>query len=111
MSGAQRITYLVACLHYVPGPETLVSGLLYCPYDNDYSEIIGVQDMEWQARCTNCRYARWAGMSKETAGIFITGHMRRNPGHVAYRGFVINSTAAATKKKFEAWQNGSLHRT
>ena len=111
MTGVARITYLTACLHYVSGPPTLVSGLLYCPWCKDHSQIIKVEIMEWRAACKHCRFARWAGMDKETAGIFVTGHMRRNRGHVAYREYVENLAAKVTAEKFEAWHNGPIRST
>jgi hypothetical protein len=50
-------------------------------------------------------------MDKETAGIFVTGHMRRNRGHVAYREYVENLAAKVTADKFEAWHSDTLRRT
>ena len=107
----QRVVYLTACLHYIPGPETLVSGLLYCPWDQGESQIIGVQDMEWRAKCTTCNFARWAGLSKETAEVFVTGHMSRNREHRARREYVLNPAAKTTKDKFEAYHHGPVRRS
>lgn len=111
MAGVHKVTYLLACLHYVSGPETLVSGILYCPYDKDHSQIIAVQVEEWRATCKDCRFARWAGMSKDNAGLFVTGHMRRNRGHVAYREYAENLAAKVTAEKFEAWNHGPIRST
>ena len=111
MTGVSRITYLTACLHYVSGPETLVSGLLYCPWCKDYFFFFFFKVEEWRAACKHCRFARWAGTSKENAGIFVTGHMRRNRGHVAYREYVENLAAKITNDKFIAWHNGSVRST
>lgn len=107
----QKVIYLLACLHYVQGPETLVSGLLYCPWDKAESQIIKVETMEWRAKCKTCRFARWAGTSKQNAETFAIGHMSRNTGHIAYREYVENPASKATKEKFEAYHHGSIHRS
>lgn len=99
----QKITYLLACLHYAQGPETLVSGMLYCPWDKDLSQIIKVEEMEWRANCTSCKFARWAGMSKPNAETFAVGHLRHNPGHQVECEYVIHPAAEASRIRFEAF--------
>jgi hypothetical protein len=97
------VIYSLQCSHAVSGPATLVSGTLYCPWHDERSQISGVIVYEWRAKCDSCRYARWAGASKDTASIFIKGHYRRNPGHSVHPEYTINPVSQATADKFKAW--------
>jgi hypothetical protein len=97
------IIYELKCGHKVSGPASLISGLLHCPWHHERSGIADVVTMEWQAKCYTCRYARWAGMSEATAGIFANGHARHNPRHRVKVQRKANPEAVKTKDKLDAW--------
>lgn len=94
-----RIIYNLGCGHSAPGITTLVSGELYCPWHSEMAPIRGVAIHEWKAICHTCRYARWAGLSKETAEIFATGHIRRNGPHRIEVRMMTNPEALRTQEK------------
>lgn len=103
-TNSKVILYALICDHAAPGPATLVSGTLYCAWCQDQQTIVGVAEYEWRAVCHNCNYARWAGMSKHNAEIFITGHIHRNPDHEGHTEYVRNSAAVETARKMRAWK-------
>jgi hypothetical protein len=103
-----QIIYSLSCKHAAPGPATLVNGTLWCAWCDERNAITGVIIYEWKAYCRDCKFARWAGLSKHNAGIFATGHVRRNPGHTAGVEYTQNPEAVKTAGKIEAWQVGTI---
>lgn len=103
-----KVIYTLKCGHNSSAPETLVSGLLYCPWHKDVSPITGVIIWEWRAKCCSCRYSRWAGMSEVTANIFLIGHLRRNHGHNTYTELTINPAAQRTADKMKEWKSNAV---
>lgn len=101
----QRILYVLECRHIVPGPPTLVNGELVCMWHNGESfPITDVEVYEWRAKCETCRFARWAGVDKNTAEIFANGHRSRNSGHRIFTEYAMNQEAVKTREKLEAWR-------
>ena len=103
MAGVDQIMYKLKCGQAAKGPETLVAGKLYCGQHECMEEIAGVITFEWRARCESCRFARWAGLSRSTADIFVTGHVRRNTGHRVNAEYAEHPAARRTLDKFNAW--------
>lgn len=104
MSKTPMISYEMECGHVSLAPATLISGVLFCGHHDQMSRITNVITHEWQAKCNNCSYARWAGVGgKQVGEVFANGHIRRNTGHRVSVAFTENPDAAATKKKFDAW--------
>lgn len=102
MSVAQ-IIYQLECGNFAKGPETMVSGFLPCAVCVDNCLITGVAVMEWRAKCHDCKFSRWAGRSRYTAGIFANEHWRRNSAHVVTVEYAENPTAKATLEKMRAF--------
>jgi hypothetical protein len=75
-----------------------------CAWDRREFAIIGVIEYEWAADCQNCTFKRWAGLSKNNAGIFANGHVRHNPAHAVDIVYERNPTAKRTAEKFNAWK-------
>lgn len=99
------IIYQLECMHKVTGPASLVSGELHCPWHHERRKIRDIIDLEWRAKCTSCKFARWAGMSEATATMFADSHCRKN-GNARHRVKVEqaqNPEAVKTKAKFDAW--------
>ena len=99
----QLILYSLACDHVARASSTLVSGMLYCPWCQDHSQVIGVVQWEWRAHCETCRFSRWCGLSEGTAGHLANGHYRRHTTHTVYPEYVINPEAKKTKEKMDGW--------
>jgi hypothetical protein len=104
MANVGQVTYMLECGHAVSAPATLVSGKLLCPWHDEFSLISGVQVWEWRARCHSCRFARWAGQSKQTAELFANSHCRKNPPHHVDAEYTINAEARNTLRKFTEWR-------
>lgn len=98
-----RILYSLACDHAATGPSTLVSGMLFCPFDQDHSQIVGVITHEWRAKCVTCGWARWTGNDAGTAGYLANGHYHKHVGHVVTPEYALNPTAVATAGKMDEW--------
>ena len=81
-----------------------VSGKLYCPLCREEQYIHDIEEMEWRANCQKCKYARWAGMSEETAEIFASGHVSLNPGHAVRVEREQHLAATKTRAKMDAWR-------
>lgn len=103
MGNSKVILYALKCDHAAPGPSTLVNGALYCAWCQEDKEITGVAEFEWLAKCHNCTYARWAGLSKRNAAIFLDGHLSRNPAHKGHMEYARNPEAHKTAEKMAAW--------
>jgi len=101
---SRLILYSLKCGHAAPAPATLVSGSLECAWCHKVSTISGVITWEWCAKCVDCSYIRWAGLSKYNTGIMANGHVRRYPSHTVMSEYRENPDAVATADKFEAWQ-------
>jgi hypothetical protein len=101
------IIYTLECGHAASAPASLVSGKLFCMWHLDVQMINGVVVYEWRANCDSCRFARWAGTSKQTAELFANGHNRRNVGHHVYAEYTINPEAVKTLTKYKAWCGNS----
>lgn len=99
-----RVIYNLGCGHSVLGMAFFVSGELYCPWHQEKSPISTVAVWEWRAKCYTCRYARWAGLDKQTADIFVTAHLRRNTGHRPVAEYVTNPDAQKTQAKIDQWK-------
>jgi len=99
------IIYHLECGHKVTGPATLVSGELHCPWHHERSVIAEVIDLEWRAKCTSCKFSRWAGLSEKTAEMFANNHARKvgNQRHRIKVELAQNPEAVKTKAKFDAW--------
>jgi hypothetical protein len=104
MSISSQVLYGLECDHAAPGPATLVSGSLYCAWHQDERNIVSVIEYEWKAKCNNCTYSRWAGLSKKNAAIFLDGHLSRNPAHVGHLEYARNPVASETARKMQAWK-------
>lgn len=104
-SNNTTILYSLECGHGAPGPATLVNGSLYCAWCQIRIMIAGVIEYEWHAKCLDCKFSRWAGLSKNNAIIFIDGHVRKDhPSHKGQVEYVKNPTAVRTAEKMAAWQ-------
>lgn len=99
-----NVTYTLECGHAASAPATLVSGKLLCKWHDEFSLISGVQVWEWRANCGSCRFARWAGQSKQTAELFANSHNRKNPTHHVDAEYTINAEARNTLRKFKEWR-------
>jgi hypothetical protein len=95
----QEILYRLECGEVARAAETLVSGKLHCGKHGKMEEIASVVTNEWRAKCYTCRFARWAGLSQDTAKIFANGHNARNRGHSAQDQFAANPAAEKTAAK------------
>lgn len=104
MSISKPILYGLECGHGAPGAATLVSGLLYCAWCQDDEPIRSVIEYEWKAVCHMCPFARWAGLSKKNAAIFLDGHLSRNPAHEGHLEYSRNPEAVKTAAKMAAWK-------
>ena len=100
----EKILYLLRCQHKVLSQAFYVNGMLHCPICHNEEFIRDVEVMEWRATCRHCRFARWAGMSEETATIFADGHVRRNPAHTVSVAKVQHLAAIKTRDKLNAWR-------
>lgn len=101
---SKAIIYALECGHAAPGPPTLVNGKLRCAWDGDEQRIVGIIEYEWHAKCNNCTFSRWAGLSKSNAALFANGHVRHNPTHTATVEYLKNPEVARTAEKFAKWQ-------
>jgi hypothetical protein len=99
----QKILYNLVCDHVASGPPTLVSGLLFCPWDGAESVISGVHVYEWRAHCESCGWSKWCGIDARTAGYLADGHYRKHFNHSVYPEYVINPDARKTQEKMDAW--------
>lgn len=99
------IIYKLECGHNASAPMTLVSGKLYCPWHDELSPISGVVVEEWQVTCQTCRYARWTGLSRESATLLANGHIRRNSWHRPSVRLAVNPNARITWEKLTSWSN------
>lgn len=105
MSGnSKAVLYSLKCGHAAPGPITLVNGVLTCAWHQTPQAIVGVIEYEWRAKCNNCTFSRWAGLSKQNAAIFADGHVRHSPAHTAVVEYTKNPMAVETAAKFAKWQ-------
>lgn len=104
---SKEILYALDCGHAAPAADTLVSGELKCAWHGELSKIVGVVEYEWRANCFQCTFIRWAGLSKQNAGIFAAGHSRRNTGHSVVVEYIKNPNAERTAKKMRAWKMGA----
>jgi hypothetical protein len=100
----EQIIYILSCQHRVKYQAFYVSGKLYCGLCHEYNPIREVEIMEWRANCRHCRFARWAGMSEETAEIFANGHVSRNPRHIVSVEREAHLAATKTKAKLDVWR-------
>lgn len=105
---SKEILYALQCGHAAPAADTLVSGALKCVWHGEPSNIVGVIEYEWRANCFNCTFVRWAGLSKQNAGIFAAGHSRRNTGHNVVVEYIKNPNATRTARKMQAWKAGAV---
>jgi hypothetical protein len=99
----EKIIYILSCRDLVSGQAFYVSGKLHCPVCHDDMPIRDVQVIEWRANCRQCTFARWAGMSEQTAEVFANGHVSRNPGHMVSVEREAHLAATKTKAKLDAW--------
>jgi hypothetical protein len=99
-AGAENIMYRLECGEAAKSLETVIAGKLYCGKHEIMEEIAGVVTNEWRANCYSCRFARWAGLSQDTAQIFANGHMSRNRGHSAQAEFAVHPAAERAAVKF-----------
>lgn len=104
MSISSQVLYGLECDHAAPGPPTLVSGSRYCAWCQDDQIIVSVIEYEWKAKCHDCTYTRWAGLSKKNAAIFLDGHLSRNPRHKGHLEYARNPVASETARKMVAWK-------
>jgi hypothetical protein len=100
----EQIIYILSCQHRVKAQAFYVSGKLRCPLCRDYKLIRDVEVMEWRAKCKQCPFGRWAGMSEETAEMFANSHGRRNPRHIISVNKERHLAATKTKAKLDAWR-------
>jgi hypothetical protein len=100
----EAIIYILSCQHRVKGQAFYVSGRLHCPACQDDMPIRDVEVMEYRANCRHCKFARWAGMSEQTAEIFANGHVRKNAGHMVSVNREAHLAATKTKAKLDAWR-------
>lgn len=98
-----KIIYSLDCDHAAPYASTFVSGKIYCIWCDEPRPITGVIEYEWKATCLSCIYSRWAGLSKHNAGIFLAGHLSRNPDHKGIREYARNPEATKTAAKIRAF--------
>jgi hypothetical protein len=103
---SNSILYGLICGHAAPGPETLVSGTLVCAWCATRQQIVSVIEYEWRARCRNCTFARWAGLSKHNANVFANGHVSKWPSHSVIPEYCRNPKAAKTAEKMRKF-NGA----
>jgi|SRR5215831_6040072 len=106
MANNNKVLYALICGHAAPASATKISGALKCAWCQTNKTIIGVIEYEWCATCQNCPFSRYAGLSKINAGIFLTGHLRRNPSHKGFTEYKKNPTAVNVTFKFRQWQVG-----
>jgi hypothetical protein len=102
-----EIMYKLDCGDIVFAPGYLVNGALRCPKCEERRSIAGVIVYEWHARCRDCKFSQWAGMSKENASHFCTMHVIRNSGHRTYYEYAENPRAKKTLQKFKAYHGAS----
>lgn len=102
---SKTILYALECHHAAPGPDTLVSGGLRCAWHGDISPIIGVVEWEWRAKCLDCTFTRWAGLSKQNATIFARHHSEKTPHRVMVE-YYKNPNATRTAQKMQNWKTG-----
>jgi hypothetical protein len=100
----EKIIYVLSCQHRVLASAFYVNGPLRCPICRERNSISDIEVMEWRANCRHCKYARWAGMSEETATIFADGHVGRNPKHMVSVNREKHLAASKTKEKLDAWR-------
>lgn len=104
MSISNLVLYALECDHAAPGAATLVSGTLHCAWCQEHKTIVGVIEYEWKAKCHDCTYSRWAGLSKKNAAIFLDGHLSRNPAHKGHLEYARHPEATETARKMRAWK-------
>lgn len=105
MNNNSPVLYTLECEHVAPGPPTLVNGMRHCAWCMTPKAITGIVEYEWRAKCQNCTFTRWAGLSKHNAGIFATGHVRHCPEHAVTVDYSRNPQAVRTAEKFAKWQD------
>lgn len=83
----QRILLILDCDHVIPGKTYVTNLTELCPVDQTVQKIKAVHEFEWKAECTQCKWARWCGLSQQSAIHMANIHaVRRNhPARVAYR--------------------------
>lgn len=99
-----QLLYALECGHAAPGPPTLVSGLLYCAWCVEQQIIVSVIEYEWRAKCQDCKFSRWAGLSKQNALVMAHGHFRKNPAHKVGPEYIKNPAATEAARKMVAWK-------
>lgn len=95
----EQIMYKLECGHIVLAPTFLVNGKLNC-HEHGKQKITNIPTYEWRAKCGNCKWARWTGMSDIEAVTLATFHSARHPGHNTYSEYVVRPAAVATLKKY-----------
>ena len=100
---SSKVLYGLLCGHGAPGVATLVNGQLYCAWCQDMQQIVKVIEYEWRAKCLDCKFSRWAGLSKHNAGIFVNGHISKEPSHKLQIEYVRNPTSVRTAERMAAW--------
>jgi hypothetical protein len=103
MANSSVILYALKCEHAAPGPDTLVSGSLYCAWCKIEQQIAGVIEYEWRANCNDCPYMRYAGLSKHNAALFAQGHSRHAMTHTIVLEYARNPAATKTAEKMQKW--------
>ena len=101
---SKQILYALECGHAAPAADTLVSGALRCAWHGEPSNIIGVIEYEWRAKCFDCTFVRWAGLSKQNATLFASGHARKNTTHKGVVEYIKNPNATRTAQKMRNWK-------
>lgn len=102
--GNVKIIYKLGCGQPVMAPAFIVGGKLECPLHNYMEEIRGIFTYEWRAKCSSCKFSRWAGLSRPNAEIFANGHMRRNHGHHIVTEWAEHPEASETLAKRRAYR-------
>jgi hypothetical protein len=100
----EKVLYLLSCQHKTLAQAFYVNGMLHCPLCHEERFIRDVEEMEWRANCRHCRFARWAGMSEQTATMFADAHVRKNPAHTVSVSREQHLAATKTKKKLHDWR-------
>jgi hypothetical protein len=110
MSESKEVLFGLECGHAAPGSNRTLNGMLTCAWCQIPQLITSVIVHEWRAKCLECTFARWTGLSKHNAEIFARGHASRNGTHKVMVEYTVNPAAQVTAAKFTAWvQKGNLH--
>jgi hypothetical protein len=74
----QHVMYILACQHVAMSAPNLVNFKMqvWCPQCSREVRVWRVHEYEWHARCLNCTFGRWSGLSEESANHMADVHGR-----------------------------------